>query len=140
MSWHDVRRDRLTRPIHAWAKKVLPALFETECDALDAGEVWWDAELFAGDPDFSKLQAVKAPELTAEEREFLEGPTARLCALLDDWKINWEYGDLPPEAWELMRKGRFFGMIIPKEYGGLGISAFAAGQPRNPRARPPAWG
>ena len=56
-------------------------------DALDAGEVWWDADLFAGDPDFSKLLAVKAPEPTAEEREFLEGPTAELCALLDDWKI-----------------------------------------------------
>lgn len=121
-SW---RRDTLTRPIFNWAKKVLPAMSDTEREALEAGDVWWDADLFTGNPDWSKMLAIPEAKLTAEEKAFLDGPVDELCAMLDDWKINWELRDLPPEVWDFMKKNRFWGMIIPKEYGGLGFSAFA---------------
>lgn len=121
-SW---RRDTLTRRIFGWAKKALPAMSDTEREALEAGDTWWDADLFTGNPDWSKMLATPEAKLTAEEKAFLDGPVNELCAMLDDWKINWELRDLPPEAWAFIKKSRFWGMIIPKEYGGLGFSAFA---------------
>ncbi|HXM31215.1 MAG TPA: acyl-CoA dehydrogenase, partial [Xanthobacteraceae bacterium] len=121
-SW---RREYLTRPIFGWAKKALPTMSDTEREALEAGDVWWDAELFTGNPDWSKLLATPKATLSAEEQAFLDGPVEELCALCDDWKINWELRDLPPEAWDFIKKKRFWGMIIPKEHGGLGFSAFA---------------
>ncbi len=121
-SW---RREYLTRPIFGWAKKALPTMSDTEREALEAGDVWWDAELFTGNPDWSKLLATPKATLSAEEQAFLDGPVEELCALCDDWKINWEFRDLPPEAWDFIKKKRFWGMIIPKEHGGLGFSAFA---------------
>ncbi|KIN70568.1 Acyl-CoA dehydrogenase [Sulfitobacter noctilucae] len=119
------RARTLTKPIHAWAKGVLPALSETESEALNAGEVWWEAELFSGNPDWSKLHKIKAPELTAEEQAFFDGPLRELCGMIDDWEINHETGDLPAEVWQFLRDNKFFGMIIPKEHGGLEFSAFA---------------
>jgi acyl-CoA dehydrogenase len=121
-SW---RRQYLTRPIFGWAKNALPTMSDTEREALEAGDVWWDAELFTGNPDWSKLLATPKATLSAEEQAFLDGPVEELCALCDDWKINWELRDLPPEAWEFIKQHRFWGMIIPKEHGGLGFSAFA---------------
>ena len=119
------RRDFITKPIFSWARGVLPAMSDTEREALEAGDVWWDADLFAGNPDWSKLLATAPATLTAEEQAFLNGPVDELCAMLDDWKINWEWRDLPPEAWEFIKQNKFFGMIIPKEYGGLGFSPYA---------------
>jgi acyl-CoA dehydrogenase len=98
---------------------------DTEREALEAGDVWWDADLFTGNPDWSKLLAHAKAELTDEEKAFLNGPVDELCAMLDDWKINWEWRDLPPEAWDFIKKHKFFGMIIPKEFGGLGFSPYA---------------
>src|SRR5216684_9243591 len=121
-SW---RREYLTRPIFGWAKNALPTMSDTEREALEAGDVWWDAELFTGNPDWSKLLATPKAKLSAEEQAFLDGPVEELCALCDDWKINWEFRDLPLEAWDFIKKKRFWGMIIPKEHGGLGFSAFA---------------
>jgi acyl-CoA dehydrogenase len=121
-SW---RREYLTRPIFGWAKGALPTMSDTEREALEAGDVWWDAELFTGNPDWSKLLATPKATLSAEEQAFLDGPVEELCALCDDWKINWELRDLPPEAWDFIKQHRFWGMIIPKEHGGLGFSAFA---------------
>lgn len=121
----NLRTDLLTKPIYRWAKKALPALSQTESEALTAGEVWWEAELFSGNPDWSKLQAVKAPRLSAEEQAFFDGPVQEFCAMIDDWKINHEAADLPPEAWAFLRDKKFFGMIIPKSHGGLEFSAFA---------------
>lgn len=103
----------------------MPGLSQTEREALEAGEVWWDAELMSGNPDWSKLLEVRAPSLSAAEQEFLDGPCAELCAMLDDWAINRLDGDLPPEVWAFLREKRFFGMIIAPEHGGLGFSAFA---------------
>jgi acyl-CoA dehydrogenase len=119
------RRDNITRPIFAWAKKAMPAMSDTEREALEAGDVWWDADLFTGNPDWTKLLAVAPAALTAEEQAFLDGPVNELCAMLDEWKISWELRDLPPEVWEFVKKHRFFGMIIPKEFGGLGFSPYA---------------
>ncbi|MEX3316671.1 acyl-CoA dehydrogenase [Sulfitobacter sp. PS-8MA] len=121
----NLRASLLTKPIYHWAKKALPALSETESEALTAGEVWWEAELFSGNPDWSKLQAVKAPRLNAEEQAFFDGPVQEFCTMVDDWKINHETADLPAEAWDFLREKKFFGMIIPKSHGGLGFSAFA---------------
>ncbi len=119
------RKDRITKPIFHWAKGAMPGLSQTEREALEAGEVWWDAELMSGNPDWKKLLAVRAPELGADERAFLDGPCVELCQMLDDWAINRTDGDLSPEIWDYMRKHRFFGMIIARKYGGLGFSAFA---------------
>jgi acyl-CoA dehydrogenase len=119
------RRDYITKPIFSFARGVLPPMSDTEREALEAGDVWWDADLFTGDPDWSKLLANAPATLTDEEKAFLHGPVDELCAMLDDWKINWEWRDLPPEAWDFIKKHKFFGMIIPKEFGGLGFSPYA---------------
>ncbi len=125
MDARSLRRDYLTKPIFHWASGALPSLSETERDAIAAGDVWWDAELFSGNPDWSKLLATPPVRLSEEERAFIDGPCEQLCQMLDDWRVNFELGDLPEEAWEFLRRERFFGMIIPKEYGGLEFSAFA---------------
>ncbi|PJG55720.1 acyl-CoA dehydrogenase [Bradyrhizobium forestalis] len=119
------RRDTLTKPIFALARGVLPAMSDTEREALEAGDVWWDADLFTGNPDWSKLLKVPQATLTDEERAFLNGPVHELCAMLDEWKIFWEWRDLPQDVWHFVRREKFFGMIIPKEFGGLGFSPYA---------------
>ncbi|KRR08030.1 acyl-CoA dehydrogenase [Bradyrhizobium jicamae] len=119
------RRDFISKPIFAFARGAMPAMSDTEREALEAGDVWWDADLFTGNPDWSKLLAVAPAALTEEERAFLNGPVDELCAMLDEWKINWEWRDLPPQAWAFIKRHKFFGMIIPKEFGGLGFSPYA---------------
>jgi acyl-CoA dehydrogenase len=115
----------ITRPFLKSYLKLLPAMSSTEREALEAGTVWWDGELFTGGPDWRKLMAAKSPVLTPEERAFLDGPCEELCALLDDWDITHRRGDLSPEAWDFIKSRGFFAMIIPKRYGGLEFSAFA---------------
>lgn len=119
------RRDTLTKPIFSWARGVLPSMSDTEREALEAGDVWWDADLFTGNPDWSKLLKIAPAKLTEEERAFLNGPVNELCAMLDEWKIFWEWRDLPQDVWHFVKRGKFFGMIIPKEFGGLGFSPYA---------------
>lgn len=119
------RRNYLSKPIFRWAKGAMPSLSQTESEALGAGEVWWDAELFSGHPDWARLWAVRPPALTPEEQAFLDGPCRELCEMLDDWAINQIDADLPPGVWDFLRENRFFGMIIGKDHGGLGFSAFA---------------
>ncbi|MBN8965262.1 MAG: acyl-CoA dehydrogenase, partial [Rhizobiales bacterium] len=119
------RRDWITKPIFGVAQRALPSLSDTEREAIEAGDVWWDADLFAGNPDWNKLLAFAPARLTDEERAFLDGPVEELCCMIDDWRINWEWRDLPPEVWDYLKARKFFAMIIPKEYGGLGFSAYA---------------
>ncbi len=121
----SLRRDFLTRPIFSWAHKALPPMSDTEREALQAGDVWWDADLFTGNPDWSKLLANGPATLTDEESAFLAGPVEELCAMVDDWKVNWEWRDLPPEVWDFIKRNKFLGMIIPKEFGGLGFLPYA---------------
>jgi len=120
-----LRRALVSEPLLGWFRKVMPPVSQTEQEALDAGTVWWDGELFSGRPDWSKLLAYPVPRLSAEEQAFLDGPVETLCAMLDDWQITHELNDLPPEAWAFIKEQGFFGMIIPNEYGGLGFSALA---------------
>ena len=125
MTLSSFRRDRITKPIFRWARGVLPSLSQTEREAIEAGDVWWDAELFSGNPDWAKLLRFPPASLSAEEQAFLAGPVEELCHMLDDWRINWELGDLPPQVWDFLKRRKFFAMIIPKQYGGLGFSAYA---------------
>lgn len=120
-----LRRRLVTAPVLAWFRRALPQISQTEQEALDAGTVWWDGELFSGRPDWRKLLALPKPELSAEEKAFLAGPVEELCGMLDDWKITHELHCLPQEVWRFIREKGFLGMIIPKEYGGLGFSALA---------------
>jgi len=103
---------------------ILPRISDTERMALEAGTIWWDGDLFSGRPDWNKLAAFQPTPLSREEAAFLEGPVEEVCRMIDDDRAARE-GDLSPEVWEYMKRHRFFGMIIPSEYGGLGFSAIA---------------
>jgi acyl-CoA dehydrogenase len=112
---------RFVMPVFA---KVLPRLGDTERIALEAGTVWWDADLFSGMPEWQKLLDFEARPLSDDEQAFLDGPVNDFCASIDDWEV-YQHRDLPPHVWDLIRKFRLFGLIIPKEYGGHGFSALA---------------
>jgi acyl-CoA dehydrogenase len=115
----------LSRPFLRVYKRMLPSMSSTEREALEAGTVWWDGELFTGQPDWKKLLEAKPPALTTEEQAFLDGPCEELCRMLDEWDISHRRADLPPEVWDFLKKKGFFAMIIPKKYGGLEFSAYA---------------
>ncbi len=120
-----LRRTLIGVPLLVLFRKILPQVSQTEQEALDAGTVWWDGELFSGNPDWNKLLAYPKPTLSAEERAFVHGPVEELCAMLDDWQITNELHDLPPVAWQFIKDNGFLGMIIPKSFGGKGFSALA---------------
>jgi acyl-CoA dehydrogenase len=115
----------ISRPFMRSYRRLLPPMSDTERDALEAGTVWWEGELFTGNPDWRKLQAAAPPRLSEEEQAFLDGPVETLCAMLDDFDITHRRADLPPEVWDYIKSQRFFAMIIPKRYGGLEFSTFA---------------
>lgn len=102
---------------------ILPRMSQTEKDALDAGTVWWDGELFSGAPDWKRLFNFKPRDLTPEEEAFLAGPVNTVCSMLTDWEVN-QAGDLPKDVWDYLKREGFLGLIIPKEYGGKGFSAY----------------
>ena len=120
-----LRRALISAPLLRVFKKIMPVMSDTEREALEAGTVWWEAELFGGDPDWDQLFSLPQPSLSEEEQAFLDGPVEKLCAMLDDWEITHEQRDLPPKVWRFMKDEGFFGMIIPKKYGGLEFSAQA---------------
>jgi acyl-CoA dehydrogenase len=121
----EVRREKITRPLLKVYRQMLPSMSETEREALEAGNVWWDGELFSGMPDWDKLMSFPAPQLTEEEQAFVDGPCEELCRMIDDWEINHKIGDMPREVWDYIIKKKFFAMIIPRKYGGLEFSAYA---------------
>ena len=121
----EVRREKLTKPLLAMYRKMLPSMSDTEREALEAGSVWWDGELFSGMPDWDKLMSFPAPKLSDEEQAFIDGPCEELCRMIDDWEICHELADMPKPVWDFIIKHRFFAMIIPKQYGGLEFSAYA---------------
>jgi acyl-CoA dehydrogenase len=118
-----VRRALITKPLLGFYTKILPPLSATERTALEAGTVGFEGQLFSGKPEWKQLLEQPKPTLTAEEQAFLDGPVEELCRMTNDWEITHVHADLPPALWEYIKKNRFFGMIIPKEYGGLGFSA-----------------
>ena len=120
-----LRRRYLSRPFFRIYKRLVPSMSSTEREALEAGTVWWDGELFTGAPDWPKLLAARAPALSPEEQAFLDGPCEELCRMVDVWDITHRRADLPPQVWDFLKRRGFFAMIIPKEYGGLGFSAYA---------------
>ena len=120
----DLRRQYVSTPVFNLFKQIMPAMSETEQDALEAGDVWVDGDLFQGDPDWQKILDIPKPELTEAEQSFLDNETEELCAMLNDWQILKDM-DLPESVWSFIKESGFLGMIIPKEYGGLGFSAIA---------------
>lgn len=121
-----IRRALITRPLMGIVRalELLPKISETEQVALKAGTVWVEGELFSGRPDFDRLLAESYPSLSEEEQAFLDGPVEELCRAVEDWEL-WKTRELPQEAWDIIAREKMFGMIIPKEYGGLGFSARA---------------
>ena len=123
-----LRRLAITGPVFALYKKILPTMSQTESDALAAGTVWWEGELFSGNPRWEKLLAYPRPQLTVAEQSFLDNECAELCRLTDDWQVTQVHHDLSPAAWQFVKDKGFLGMIIPRQYGGLEFSAYAHSQ------------
>ena len=115
-------------PLMKLFRKVTPTMSRTEQEALEAGSVWWDGELFSGKPQWNKLLSLPKPELSKEEQAFIDGPVNTLCNMLDDWKITQEDKDLPESVWQYIKDNGFFSMIIPRSYGGKEFSAYAHSQ------------
>jgi acyl-CoA dehydrogenase len=122
-----LRRRLLSDPILRAFRKAMPPMSQTEAEAINAGTVWWDGALFSGRPDWSKLLALPRPALAPEEQAFLDGETEELCRIADDWE-TYARGDMPPHVWQYIKDKGFLGMIIPREYGGKGFSAYAHSQ------------
>lgn len=123
-----LRLTLFSKSIYRAMKKIMPKISQTEQEALDAGDVWWEAELFSGKPDFSLIQKMPKAMLTDEERAFLDGPVEEFCKMLDDWQITHVDYDLSAEAWQFAKDNGFFSLIIPKQYGGLDYSAYCHSQ------------
>lgn len=115
----------LTKPLLAFYQRVQPKMSTTEQEAIAAGTVDWDAQLFAGIPAWNHLLSQPVAKLSEEEQAFLDGPVEELCRMLDDWDITHNRTDLPPEVWQFLKEQGFFGLIIPKQYGGKQFSAYA---------------
>ncbi|MDC8831175.1 acyl-CoA dehydrogenase FadE [Alteromonas gilva] len=120
-----IRIPYLTAPMFKMYRRVMPEMSSTEQEAIDAGTVWWDGEIFSGRPDWQKLHSIPKGRLTPEEQAFLDGPVDKVCSMIDEWQVNHKDADLPPQVWAYLKEHKFFAMIIKKEYGGLAFSAFA---------------
>ncbi len=125
LNYRPWRQQFFSAPFLQHYLRMVPSLSETEQVALEAGTVGWEGELFAGKPDWKKLQDMPFLELTVEEQAFIDGPVEELCDMLNQWQITHRDADLDPETWDFLKRHKFFGMIIPKAYGGLGFSALA---------------
>ena len=120
-----LRKKLITQSALKHFKNIMPQMSQTEKEAIDAGTVWWEADLFSGNPDWNKLHAIQAPTLTPAEHAFLDGPVNDICRMVNDFHITHDLADLPPEVWQQLKQHKFFAMIIKKQYGGLAFSAYA---------------
>jgi acyl-CoA dehydrogenase len=120
-----VRRALLTTPVFGLLKKTMPSMSVTEREALEAGTTWWEKELFSGKPDWNEFAQIGLPQLTSEEQSFLDNEVSELCSMLNEWDITNNRKDLPPEAWQYLKDKGFFGLIIPKSFGGREFSHYA---------------
>jgi len=123
-----LRRRLIARPLLRIFRKVMPPMSQTERDALEAGTVGWDGELFSGRPAWPALVSLPRAQLTADEQHFLDHEVETLCAMISDWETTNVHKDLPPAIWQYIKEHGFLGMIIPKAFGGLGFSAYAHSQ------------
>ncbi len=123
-----LRRAMVSKPLLGFYRKILPPMSQTEREALEAGTVWWEGDLFRGKPDWNKLLSLPQPTLTAEEQSFLDDETEQLCAMTNDWESSHVLYDLPPQVWQFIKDKGFLGMIIPRKYGGKEFSAYAHSQ------------
>lgn len=125
-TFSSLRRPLITKAIIALIKKLglLPKISETEKIALTSGTVWVDGQLFSGKPDFKWIFSQKYPKLTRKEKSFLDNETEELCKICSDYEVQ-KARDLPENVWNFLREKKFFGMIIPEKFGGLGFSAYA---------------
>ncbi len=121
----NIRKTYITKKLLAFYKKVMPEMSRTEQEAIDAGSVWWDGDIFSGAPDWDKLHGIPKGRLSEAEQAFLDGPVDRVCQMVDEWQINHKEADLPAEIWDFLKEHKFFAMIIKKQYGGLEFSAYA---------------
>ena len=118
-------RQRYLQKVLPKIQKQIPTISNTEREALEAGNTWWEKELFSGKPNWNNLIKIPTPQLTSVEQDFLNNQVEKLCSMLNDWDIINKEKDLPQDVWNYLKKEKFFGMVIPKEYGGLGFSALA---------------
>ena len=128
LNYPNLRRGLVSNPLLAAFRRVLPPMSQTEREAIDAGSVWWDGELFSGKPDWERLLAVSPPRLNSEESAFLGNECEELCRMIDDWDSTALQQDVSPHAWKYIKDHGFLGMIIPKQYGGKGFSAYMHSQ------------
>jgi acyl-CoA dehydrogenase len=120
----SIRKQYISGPILKIYKKIMPQMSSTEKDAIDAGTVWWDGEIFSGNPDWQALHNIPKARLTSEEQAFLDGPVEAVCKMCDDWEVTHKHADLSAEVWQFLKDNKFFAMIIKKEFGGLEFSAY----------------
>lgn len=125
LNLHSFRQSWFSKPALQAFRRKMPQMSQTEKEAIDAGTVWWDADLFRGAPNWNKLHDIPAPRLNTQERAFLEGPVNTLCRMVSDHQITHELADLPENVWQYLKDNQFFALIIKKEYGGLEFSAYA---------------
>ncbi len=128
LAFPALRRSLISDGVLSVFRERMPPMSQTERDALEAGTVWWDGELFSGRPNWRRLLDPPRPALTAEEQHFLDHEVETLCGMTSDWETTNVHKDLPAHVWQYIKDKGFLGMIIPKEYGGLGFSAFAHSQ------------
>ncbi|OBU18526.1 acyl-CoA dehydrogenase [Photobacterium aquimaris] len=124
-SLSSMRKRYLSDPAFKLFKKVLPPLSNTEKQAMEAGSVWWDGELFSGEPQWQTLLNYPKPILSDEEQHFIDTKLQTLLSMLNDYQIVQQQKDLPAEVWQYLRREKFFALIIGKQYGGLDFSAHA---------------
>lgn len=125
---HSIRTAYLTKPMLKAYQGIMPEMSDTERDAIEAGTTWWDADLFSGAPQWSKLHNYAKPTLTAEEQAFLDGPCEEVMGMVNDFEVSHTLADLPQPVWQYLKDNKFFAMIIKKKYGGLEFSPYAQSQ------------
>jgi len=121
-----LRRPLLTQPIVQLIQRFhwLPQISETERSAIEAGTVWVEREFFSVPPNLDRLLDEPYPQMSEDLHRFLDGPVEQVCRMVSDWEI-YQHQDLPAEVWQYLKQERFFGIMIPKEYGGLGLTSTA---------------